>query len=244
MKTALITGASGAIGRALTLKFIDKGFFVVGQYNKGSAAVEKLKKELAAVEKEEMFFPFRADLSNSADVNALADCVLKSFGHTDVFVANAGVDLYKLCSETEEEEWDTLFSVNVKSVFLLMKRLIPSFTERKKGSALFISSIWGISGACMESAYSASKAALIGFSKAMAKELAPSGVTVNCLCPGVIDSPMNDRFDKKEISDLIERTPIGRLGSPKEIADIAYFLCCEAPFITGQAITADGGFIS
>ena len=115
-------------------------------------------------------------------------------------------------------------------------------TERKKGSVLFTSSIWGVSGACMETAYSASKAALIGFGKALSKELAPSGITVNCLCPGVIDTKMNARFDSEEKADLIARTPLGRFGTPEEIADIAHYLCCRAPFITGQAIVADGGF--
>ena len=241
MKTAAITGASGAIGGATVKKFISDGYFTVGQYNNGAEEISALKESLGA-DGGDLFFPFRADLSRSDGVESLADYVLENFGHTDALICNAGADLYKLCAETEEKEWDYIFDVNVKSAFLLVKRFIPSMTERKSGSVLFTSSIWGVSGACMETAYSASKAALIGFGKALSKELAPSGITVNCLCPGVIDTKMNARFDSEEKADLIARTPLGRFGTPEEIADIAHYLCCRAPFITGQAIVADGGF--
>ena len=114
--------------------------------------------------------------------------------------------------------------------------------ERKRGKIVFVSSIWGINGACMESAYSATKAALIGFCKSLAKEVAPSGVTVNCVCPGVIDTPMNDRFSAEEKAELIAKTPLNRFGTPREIAELIAFLCEKADFITGQTITADGGF--
>ena len=241
MKTAGITGASGAIGGATVKKFVSDGYFTVGQYNNGAEEIAALKESLGA-DGRDIFFPFRADLSRSDGAESLAAFVLENFGHADALICNAGADLYKLCAETEEKEWDYIFDVNVKSAFLLVKRFIPSMTERKKGSVLFTSSIWGVSGACMETAYSASKAALIGFGKALSKELAPSGITVNCLCPGVIDTKMNARFDSEEKADLIARTPLGRFGTPEEIADIAHYLCCRTPFITGQAIVADGGF--
>ena len=243
MKVALITGASGAIGRETALKFINDGYFTVGQYNNGGDRMENFVSALKNENKSDYFFPFRADLKSSKDCAALAEFTLENFGHTDVFVSVAGTDVYKLCTETTEKEWDDVFSVNAKSAFLLTKSLLPAMTERKKGALLYVSSIWGVAGACMETAYSASKAALIGFCKAIAKEVAPSGITANCVCPGVIDTPMNARFSAEETAELIERTPLGRLGTAKEIADLIIFLCTGAPFVTGQAITADGGFI-
>lgn len=244
MKVALVTGASGSIGRETALKFINNGYFTVGQFNNGNAGIGEFVSELKAENKSDYFFPFRADLKKTEDCLALADFTLENFGHADVFASVAGADVYKLCTDTTEKEWDDIFSVNVKAAFLLTKSLLPAMIERKSGSLLYVSSIWGISGACMESAYSSSKAALIGFCKAIAKEVAPSGITANCVCPGVIDTPMNARFTPQETAELIEKTPLGRLGTAKEIADLIYFLCTGAPFVTGQTVTADGGFLS
>ncbi len=242
LKVAVVTGASGAIGGAVAEKFIENGYFTVGQFRNGEGNIEKLKSSLRARELADYFFPFKADFSKKGEAENLAKFTLDNFGHTDVLVSNAGVDLYKLCADTTEEEWNYIFDVNVKPSFLLTKALLPSMEKRKSGSILFVSSIWGEKGACMETAYSASKAALIGFSKALAKEVASSNITVNCVCPGVIDTPMNDAFNSDEKADLITRTPLGRFGTPREIADLIFYLCAGAPFITGQAITADGGF--
>lgn len=242
MKTAVITGASGALGKAIAEKFLENDYFTVGQYNTGRDRIEKFGNLLKNIGKSDYFFPFCADFSCADGANALADFTLENFGHADALVLNAGADLYKLCTDTEAAEWDRLFDINVKSAFLLVKRLLPSMLERKRGKIVFVSSIWGINGACMESAYSATKAALIGFCKSLAKEVAPSGVTVNCVCPGVIDTPMNDRFSAEEKAELIAKTPLNRFGTPREIAELIAFLCEKADFITGQTITADGGF--
>ena len=244
MKVALITGASGGIGRETVKLFLEKGYFVCGQYNSGEKQIEELKTELSELNLSDGFFAFKCDLNDQLSVeNAIAN-LSKSFKHIDVLVNNAGADLYKLTTETSLKEWDEIFNVNVRSAFQFSKFCLNGMIDKKQGKIVNVSSIWGISGASMETAYSASKSALIGFTKALAKEVALSGINVNCICPGVIDTKMNARFSSEEMADIIADTPLGRIGYPKEIAEIIYFLCSEkASFITGQVITADGGYI-
>ncbi|MBQ9485244.1 MAG: SDR family oxidoreductase [Clostridia bacterium] len=238
MKVALITGASGAIGGALVKKFVENGYFVVGGYNRGTEEIKSLENRYKGV-----FFGVRADLNDVNETQALYDFTEKNFGHADVFIANAGVDLYKLLTDTAAEEWDGVFNVNVRSAFILSKACIPEMVRRGRGKILFVSSVWGKTGGSMETAYSASKAALIGLCRALAKEVSPSGINVNCVCPGVIDTKMNARFSEKEITELAQRTPVGRLGTAEEVAELCFYLCSEkADFITGQAYSVDGGF--
>ena len=238
MKTLLLTGASGAIGKSIAKVFLDNGYFVVGQYNLGETSVKELKKEFP-----EKFFPFKADLKYAEETNKLLEYFYENFSHANVFIHCAGKDVYRLSQETSEEEWDDLFNINVKSAFILNKRVIPDMVNRKSGKIIFITSVWGKFGASMESAYSASKAALSVYAKSLAKELGPSSVTVNCVCPGVINSPMNARFNKEEVEELILRTPLGRIGTPKEVANLCRFIAEDgADFITGQEIVIDGGF--
>ena len=238
MKTALITGASGAIGYAIAEKFLENGYFVVGTYNSSADTLKTLEKKY-----KDIFFSFKADLNSTLDISALYSFCEKNFGHIDALILNAGKDIYKLLTDTIEEEWDEIFSVNVKSAFLLAKYCLPEMIRRKKGKIIFMSSVWGKVGASMETAYSASKAALVGLTKSLAKEVSPSNINVNCVCPGVIESKMNARFNQAEMRDLIEQTPLKKLGSPADVAELCYFLCSEnAAFITGQAISVDGGF--
>lgn len=244
MKTALITGASGGIGGETVKLFAEKGFFVAGQYNSGKAAVDELERELSDKGLSDYFVSVKGDFDSEGGAENVYAEAEKNFGHIDVLVNNAGVGLYKLITETTDSEWDRLFNINMKAAFRLSKLCLKKMIERKKGKIIFVSSIWGIAGACMETAYSASKAALIGFTKALAKEVAPSGINVNCICPGVIDTKMNGRFSEEEMKSVRAQTPLGRLGTAKEIAELIYFLASEkAEFITGQCITADGGFI-
>lgn len=244
MKVAILTGASGGIGKETVKVFIKNGFFVCGQYNKGEKQIEELKKELASENLLDGFFAFQCDLNNPKSVQNAIQNLSKSFKHIDVLVNNAGCDLYKLITDTTEDEWQEIFDVNVKSAFVFSKFCLQSMIEQKSGKIVNVSSIWGIDGACMETAYSASKSALIGLTKSLAKEVAPSGINVNCVCPGVINTKMNARFSNEEMQEIIDSTPLGRLGDPKEIAELIYFLCSEkASFITGQVITADGGYI-
>ncbi len=238
MKTALITGASGAIGSALAEKFIENGYFVIGGYNKGESKAKELENKY-----KDLFFGVHADLKNECEGNALYDFAKKNFGHVDALILNAGIDVYKLCTDTTVKEWDDIFAVNVRAGFILSKLCLPEMIKRKSGKIVFVSSVWGKVGASMETAYSASKAALIGLTKALAKEVSPSGITVNCVCPGVIASEMNARFSKAEMAEIISRTPVNRIGNPEEVAELCAYLCSEkADFITGQDFSVDGGF--
>lgn len=241
MKVAIVTGASGGIGGAVAEKLIDDGFFVFAHYNNNKKGVDELAKKLG--EKSQNLFAVKADLLNLADIDKMASAVLKSFSHVDVVINNAGAGLYKLITETTEKEWDDIFNLNVKSAYYLTNKFLPSMIDRTKGKIVNVSSMWGQVGASMEVAYSASKAALIGYTKALAKELAPSNINVNCVCPGVIDTPINARFSKEEMDCLANETPLGRIGKSSEVAELISFLCSEkADFITGQVIACDGGF--
>ena len=238
MKTALITGASGAIGEKTVEKFIENGYFVIGGFNKREKKAKELENRF-----KDRFFGVKADLNNEREVRALYGFAEKNFGHVDALILNAGVGLYKLLTETETAEWDEVFNVNVRSGYLLAKLCLPEMIRRNDGRIVFVSSMWGKVGASMETAYSASKAALIGFTRALAKEVSPSGVTVNCVCPGVIKSDMNARFSEKEMQDLACNTPVQRLGEPNDVAELIYYLASEkAGFITGQDFSVDGGF--
>ena len=238
MKTAIVTGASGKIGGAIAERLIKDGYFVVGGYNGNFAGAKALAEKYP-----DLFFPVKADLKSSGGAKALCDYCEKNFGHTDVFVHAAGIDVYKLLTETSEKEWDDLFTVNVKSAFLITKSVLPKMAERGKGRVVFISSVWGEKGASMEAAYSATKGALITLARALAKEYSGTGVTFNCVSPGVIDTPMNSRFTAEELSALTGATPAGRLGKAEEVAELVAFIVSErGDFITGQNLTVDGGF--
>lgn len=243
MKVAIVTGASGGIGSATAIKLVEKDYFVIGQYNKNLNGINKIKERLEREGLAQNFFAIQSDFSDPSQVVAFYQTLSKSFKHVDLLVNNAGVGLYKLITETSEREWDEIFSINLKSVYLLTNLVLDGMIERRSGKIVNVSSIWGQVGASMEVAYSTSKSALIGYTKALAKEVAPSNINVNCVCPGVIDTPINSRFSKEEMQELADQTPLGRLGNPDEVADLIEFLGSEkSNFITGQIITCDGGF--
>ncbi len=243
MKVALITGASSGIGRETARLFAEKGYFVLAHYNTNKTGVDSLIKELEEQGFSGNVFSVQADFNNMNSIDNMCAQIEKSFKHIDVLVNNAGAGLYKLITETKESEWDSLFNINIKSAYYLTNRILPQMIKRQSGKIINLSSIWGSNGASMEVAYSASKSAVIGYTKALAKEVAPSGITVNCVCPGVIDTAMNSRFSQQEILELKNSTPLGRLGNASEIAQLIYFLSSDnASFITGQVITSDGGF--
>ncbi len=243
MKVALITGASGGIGRAIAQKFIDNGYFVVGQYNSGRKNIDDFTEQLKEQGKGDYFFSIKADLSKTQDIDDMMENVFSSFKSIDVLVNNAGVSLTKLITDTTEGEWDKVFDVNVKSTYLITNRVLKGMISRKFGKIVNISSMWGLVGSSMEVCYSASKASLIGFTKALAKEVGPSNINVNCVCPGVIDTPMNSHLTQEDLIGLASETPLNRIGTPEEVADLVYFLGSEqAKFITGQVISCDGGF--
>ncbi len=242
MKTVLITGASGDIGKETVKRFLLEGYFVIAVYNNGRENLENLIKGLSE-DYAQMTYCVKCDLSKSKDVNLLIENLKTNFKHIDCFVYNAGVDLYKLTTDTTEEEFDYVMNVNFKSAFLLSKYLLEGMVERKSGTITYVSSIWGEVGASMESVYSASKSALIGLTKSLSKEVAFSNVRVNCVSPGVIDTKMNDIFSNEEKQEIINDIPLRRFGTAKEVANVIYFLSGEASsYITGETLSVGGGY--
>lgn len=242
-KSVIITGASRGIGKATALTFARNGYDILLCYQ---SREEDAK---ATVEEAKAFgvraVPFQMDVSSVSDCRRTAAKALMEFGQIDALVCNAGIALPALFTQTSEEEYDRLFSVNTKGVFFLSQAVAKEMIASGGGSIVTVSSMWGIAGASGEVAYSASKAAVIGMTKALAKELAPSGIRVNCVAPGVVDTEMNACYDEEAMEALAEKTPLGKIGDPEEIAKAIFFLASEnASFITGQTLTVDGGFIS
>lgn len=231
----LITGGSRGIGAAIAEKFAAQGDTVVINYRTNDAAAQAVAQKLGAL-------AIKADVSDSADVTAMFDEIREKVGKVDVLVNNAGVEWEGLLTDMTEDEWDKLFDVNVKGAFLCSKAAIGDMLSKKCGRIINVSSMWGIAGASCEVAYSASKAALIGFTKALAKELAPSEITVNAVAPGCVDTDMMKHYTEDEMKDIISEIPLGRMADPREIADAVYFLS-QSSFITGEVLSVNGGQI-
>lgn len=231
MKKVLITGGSRGIGAACVRRFSDEGFDVYFNYASNDAAASKITEETGAK-------GFKCDVSDSVSVKKMIDTI----GNVDILVNNAGISRVNLFTDISENEWDEVFDVNIKGMFLVTKEVLPHMIRSKYGRIINISSMWGISGGSCEVHYSASKAAVAGFTKALAKEEGPSGITVNCVAPGVIKTEMNAHLDDEAVADLAEETPLMRIGTPEEVANAVYFLASdEAAFITGQVLCTDGG---
>ena len=247
-KTVLITGASGAIGSAIGRKFFLSGFNVALHYHKNYDNANNLKKELNTFaidnglkNKAEIF---SANVGDSADVSKMFSEIRNSLGDVDVLVNNAGGGTQILFSDITDELWRETFALNVDGCFYCCKEALPHMIHEKQGKIINISSIWGVTGASCEVHYSAAKAAIIGLTKALAKELGPSGINVNCVAPGVIDTPMNAHLSEEAMNELKEETPLCRIGTPEDVANAVYFLASDdASFITGQVLGANGGFV-
>lgn len=238
-RVALISGASRGIGAELAREFVRAGYRVGVNYNASEPAALALCAELG-----EAALPLRADVSDPAQVEAMFETLENRFGPPETLVCNAGTALQKLVTDTTDGDWSRVFAVNAGGVFHCCRRAAGHMIREKRGCIINISSIWGLSGASMESAYAASKAAVQAFSMSLAQELGPSGIRVNCIAPGVIDTQMNACHRAETLSELAASTPLGRLGRPADIAKLAVFLASEdASFITGQVICADGGFL-
>ena len=238
-KTVLITGASLGIGAACAKRFAKEGYNVVVNYNSSENEAKALEKEFSNM------VAVKADLSKEVEAKALVEETVKRFNKIDVLVNNAGIALEsKLFTDTTRDDWDKIFNTNVFGMFNVTKAAVSHMVHEKSGAIINISSIWGITGASCEVVYSASKGAVNSFTKALSKELAPSNIRVNAIAPGVIDTKMNAFLSNDEKKALEEEIPLGRFGNPSEIASAVYFLASEdSSYITGQIITADGGFI-
>lgn len=241
-KIALITGGSRGIGAACVRAFAEDGYSVVFLYNRSEEKAQSLVQSLRAEGRD--VAAYHCDLSDPARVRATLSDILRIYHRIDALVNGAGIAHIGLFTDMVEEEWDHLFAVNVRSAFSVTKAVLPGMISEQKGSIVNVSSMWGEVGASCEVAYSATKAALIGLTKALAKEVGPSGVRVNCVTPGVIDTDMNAQLTDDDRAALCDETPLGRIGEADEVAQMILFLCSDrASFITGQIVGISGGLV-
>ena len=237
MRTVLITGGSRGIGAACARKFAAEGCQVAVNYKHNKEKAEALATEIGGI-------TVRADVADPVQVQNMVDTVLERFGQLDVLVCNAGVSHVGLLTDMTDAAWRRVFAVNVDGVFHCCRAVIPHFVHRKAGSIVTVSSMWGQVGASCEAAYSASKGAVIALTKALAKELGPSGIAVNCVAPGVIDTDMNRALTADDLAALAEETPLGSIGTAGQVADAVWFLSGgQERFLTGQVLGVNGGLV-
>lgn len=236
MKTVLITGASRGIGRAIAKAFAADGYHVFAVAKRSWDALVSLQQEINCT-------PLLADVSDPKQVEALFDTISKQCDGLDVLVNNAGISHIGLLQDMTVEEWDLVLHTNLRSAFLCSRLALPAMIRHRRGTILNISSMWGERGASCEVAYSASKGGLNAFTRALAQEVAPSGIRVNAIACGAIDTDMNRFLTPDERADLENGIGLGRFGKPQEVADLALYLCgSQSTYLTGQVITLDGCF--
>ncbi|MEN8904919.1 MAG: SDR family oxidoreductase [Clostridiales bacterium] len=242
MKTILITGASRGIGKETAILFAKKRYNVIINYNKSGDEALKIKDELN--NKGYSVRAIKADVSNRNEVNEMINEILNIFGSIDVLVNNAGIAGYSLFTEITENEWDNIINVNLKGLFNCTQEVLKIMIKNKKGKIINISSVWGIIGASCEVHYSASKAGVIGLTKALAKEVGLSGIQVNCIAPGVIETDMLNEFTDEDKKQILSEIPMNKFGGIEDISKLIYFLASEkSSYITGQVISPNGGFV-
>ncbi|WMJ76816.1 MULTISPECIES: elongation factor P 5-aminopentanone reductase [unclassified Sedimentibacter] len=241
-KTVIVTGASRGIGHSIAELFAHKEYNVLINYNHSKESAmhlyDKLKSEGLFVK------TYKADVSNRYEVDLMTKFCIEEFGGLDILINNAGICQEKLFTDITDEDLDHMLNTNFKSAFYCSQSALKHMLPNKQGKIINISSIWGIVGASCEVHYSATKAAIIGFTKALAKELGPSNIQVNCIAPGVIQTEMLSSYNENELGELKEHTPLMRLGNPNDIAGCALYLASlYSNFVTGQVISPNGGFV-
>ena len=235
MKKILITGGTRGIGAATLKLFSKRGDRVAFLYKQSDLTAEQLADEYSAI-------AVKCDIANPEQVADKVKYALDELGGIDVLINNAGISDFALFDTIDEEKWRTMMSVNLDGTYRVTREVVPYMIHNHSGNIVNVSSMWGVSGACMEVHYSTAKAGIIGMTKALAKELGPSGIRVNCVAPGVIDTDMNSSLTPEAIKELENSCALGRIGKPEEIASVIEFLSGEkSSFITGQVITCDGG---
>ena len=231
-KIALVTGAGRGIGKAIAEKLIQDGFFVIAN-SRQTVIKDTVSSHF-----------YQADITDSVQVNEMISHINNIYGTIDVLVNNAGIAQQKLFTDITEADWDNMLNHNLKSMFLVTKAVLPGMIRQKSGKIINISSIWGLVGASCEVHYSAAKAGVIGFTKALAKEVGPSKISVNCVAPGIIKTDMLKDFCEEDLAALKEETPLERLGTPEDIANVvSFFASSHSDFITGQILSPNGGFV-
>ena len=236
-KVVLITGGSRGIGAATARRFAAGGCKVVINYHRSQAQAEALAAEIGG-------WAVQADVADPVQVGRMVDNVLDKFCQLDILICNAGIAQQKLFGDLTDDDWRRMFAVNVDGVFPAARAALPHFIHRKAGRIVTVSSMWGQVGGSCEVAYSAAKAAVIGLTRALAKELGPSGITVNCVSPGVISTEMNAHLDREALAALAEETPLGAIGTPEDVAEAIWYLSSDAArFVTGQVLAPNGGLV-
>ncbi len=237
MRTVLITGGSAGIGAAAVRRFAAAGDRVFFTWLRGEEAARSLERETGAR-------ALQADVCSPEMTSAAVQAVLGAAEHIDVLVCNAGTALNRMLMDTTDEEYRQVMDTNVYGVFNTVRAVLPDMFWRRQGAVITVSSVWGQSGGSCEAVYSASKAAVIGMTRALAREVAGSGIRVNCVAPGMIDTRMNSMFTEDEKREISEEIPLGRIGTPEEVADAIFFLAGgEASYLTGQVLGVNGGWM-
>lgn len=241
-KVVLVTGASRGIGKAVAERFAREGYAVALHYNTGKVEAEATVQKLTSAGYTAM--AVQADVRDSAQVQQMVDTVSHAWGPIGILINNAGIAQQKLFTDITDEEWHNMFAVHVDGTFYCTRAVLPVMIRQKQGCIVNISSMWGQVGGSCEVHYSAAKGAIQAMTKALAKEVGPSGVRVNCVAPGVIQTEMNKLLDTETLEALREDTPLEMLGTAEHVADLVYFLCSEqATFITGQIMGINGGMV-
>lgn len=243
MTAFIVTGASRGIGKAAATALGRGGANVLVNYNSSRSGAEETA---AFIEKNGgAATVFKADVSDFSQAEAMINFAYEKFGRIDALVNNAGIALPQIPFDmTEKSDWERVFGTNVFGMMNMVKAVLPYMIHQKEGSIVNLTSVWGISGGSCEAVYSASKAAVIGFTKAMAKELAPSNIRVNAVAPGIIQTDMNRGLSDEDLREIEKEIPLGRIGKPESIGEIIAFLCGkQSGYITGEIIKADGGWI-
>lgn len=241
-KTVIVTGGAKGIGEAISRALAKDGYFVALCYNSSQNKAESIKNEINSHGgKCEVF---KCDVSDSSQVKKMYRDVVNSFGEPYALVNNAGVAEQKLFTDITDEDWQRMIGTDLSGTFYCCREVLPSMINNKNGKIVNIASMWGEVGASMEVHYSAAKAGVIGLTKALAKEVGLSGITVNTVSPGVIMTDMMSKFSSDDINALKDETPLDKLGTPENVADAVLFLLSEkADFITGQVLSVNGGFV-